>query len=247
MNSRKPLNGALNNNFTVSVIIPAYNEERNIEDVLSRTNRIMEETRFPYEIIVVDDGSTDKTRLLAQRHKATILNYGANRGKGYALKQGIQKATGSVIVTLDADGSHQPEEIPQLLKPLLAGADIVVGSRFLGKLEDGSVKKLHILGNHIFNFLILLLTKKRITDSQTGFRALRKKVVQDIPITSEGYQIETELTIIGLKNGYAVQEKPITCARRKNGLSHLSPIRDGFRILRTILRTSLNTQEHPEP
>jgi glycosyltransferase involved in cell wall biosynthesis len=225
--------------FSISIVIPAYNEEKTIEEILLRTNKTMENIGFPYEIIVVDDGSTDKTRLLAERHKTTILNYGANKGKGYALKTGIQKATGNIIVTMDADGSHKPEEITKLLKPLLNGADIVAGSRFIGKQENGSAKKLHIFGNHIFNLLILLLTRKQITDSQTGFRALKKTVIQEIEITSEGYQIETELTVKTLRNGYIIQEEPITCEKRKNGCSHLNPLNDGFKILKTIVKTSL--------
>jgi glycosyltransferase involved in cell wall biosynthesis len=240
---RKPLGSTLMNDNIVSVIIPAYNEEETIEEILLRTNKTMENLGFPYEIIVVDDGSTDKTRLLAERQKATILNYGTNKGKGYALRTGIQKATGNIIITMDADGSHQPEEIPQLVKPLLSGVDIVAGSRFLGNRENGSIKKLNILGNNIFNLLILLLTKKQITDSQTGFRALKKKVFQEIEITSEGYQIETELTVKTLRNGYTIQEEPITCEKRRNGLSHLNPLSDGFKIFKTILKTGLNARE----
>jgi len=225
------------NNLSVSVVIPAYNEEKNIEEILSRTNKTMETMGVSYEIIVVDDGSTDKTRLLAERHKATTLTNGTNRGKGQALKRGLQNAIGNIIITMDADGSHQPEEIPKLLKPLVNGADIVAGSRFLGRRERGSVKRLHILGNHLFNLLILLLTKKRITDSQTGFRAYKKRIIQEIEIISNGYEVETELTIKTLKNGYLIQEEPITCEKRKSGLSGLKTLSDGSKILKTILQT----------
>jgi len=222
--------------ITISVVIPAYNEEKNIGEILSRTNKTMDSIGMPYEVIVVDDGSTDKTRFLAERQKATILTNGANRGKGHALQQGFKTAFGNIIITMDADGSHQPEEIPKLLKPmLLNGTDVVSGSRFLGRRERGSVKRLHILGNHLFNLLILLLTKKRITDSQTGFRAFKKKVLEEIQLTSEGYQVETELTIKTLKNGYLIQEEPIICERRKDGCSHLNPLWDGFKIFKTIL------------
>jgi glycosyltransferase involved in cell wall biosynthesis len=224
-------------NLSVSVVIPAYNEEKNIEEILFRTNKTMEIMGIPYEIIVVDDGSTDKTRLLAERHKAIILTNGTNKGKGDALKRGFQNAIGNIIITMDADGSHQPEEIPRLLKPLLNGADIVAGSRFLGRQQRGSVKRLHILGNHLFNFLIFLLTKKHITDSQTGFRAYKKRVIQEIEFTSDGYEVETELTVKTLKNGYLIQEEPITCEKRKNGISRLNALFDGSKILKTIFRT----------
>jgi len=227
-------------NLSVSVVIPAYNEEKNIENILSRTNKTMETMGIPYEIIVVDDGSTDKTRLLAERHKATIITNGTNSGKGHALKRGFRNAIGNVIITMDADGSHQPEEIPRLLKPLLNGADIVAGSRFLGRRETGSIKRLHVLGNQLFNLLILLLTKKRITDSQTGFRAFKKGVIQEIEINSNGYEVETELTIKTLKNGYLFKEEPVMCEKRKDGCSHLNPLRDGFRILKAIIKSSLS-------
>lgn len=223
----------------VSVVIPAYNEEGTIEEILSCTNKTMGTTGFPYEIIVVDDGSLDKTRFLAERHKVTVLTNGENAGKGYALRRGFKSATGNIIITMDADGSHKPEDIPRLLKPLLNGVDIVAGSRFLGNREKGAVKKLHILGNHIFNLSIFLLTRKRITDSQTGFRAFKRKVIQEIEVTSRGYEVETELTVKSLKNGFLFQEEPIICEKRKVGQSHLNPLRDGFKIFKNIIKTSI--------
>jgi glycosyltransferase involved in cell wall biosynthesis len=223
------------NNLTVSVVIPAYNEEKNIEEVLFRTNKTMETIGVPYELIVVDDGSTDNTGLFAERQKATVLANGTNKGKGHALQRGFQSARGTVIVTIDADGSHQPEEIPRLLKPLLNGSDIVAGSRFLGRREKGSVKRLHLLGNRFFNLVIFLLTKKYITDSQTGFRAFKKEVLKGMAITSNGYGIETELTMKILKNGFIVHEEPITIDKRKQGYSHLNPLRDGIMIFKTII------------
>jgi len=224
----------------VSVVIPAYNEEKTIEEILFRTYKTMETMRIPYEILMVDDGSSDRTRFLAERHKVTVLTNGTNAGKGHALRKGFKNATGNIIITIDADGAHKPEEIPKLLKPLLNGADIVAGSRFLGNLEKDSVKKLHIIGNHLFNLLILLLTRKRITDSQTGFRAFKKKVIQEIEITSEGYEIETELTMKTLKNGYLIQEEPITCEKRREGCSHINPLRDGFKIFKNIIKASIS-------
>jgi glycosyltransferase involved in cell wall biosynthesis len=223
----------------VSIVIPAYNEEKTIEEILARTNKTMETIGLPYDITVVDDGSLDRTRLLAERNKATVLTNGRNSGKGHALRRGFQNATGNIIITIDADGSHKPEEIPKLLKTLLNGADIVAGSRFLGNREKDSVRKLNVIGNHLFNLLILLLTRKRITDSQTGFRAFKKKVLQEIRMTSEGYEIETELTMKTLRNGYLLQEEPITCEKRRDGNSHLNPLRDGLKILKNIVKASI--------
>jgi glycosyltransferase involved in cell wall biosynthesis len=229
---------------TVSVVIPAYNEEKNIVNMLFRISKVLQALQVPYEIIVVDDGSTDRTALLASKHKVTVLTNGTNQGKGYALKKGIQQANGDILVTIDADGSHLPEEIPKLIKPLFNGVDVVMGSRFTGLRERDSIKKLHILGNHFFNFLILVLTGKRITDSQTGFRAYKRRIIEEIEITSSGYEVETELTMETLKNGYSVLEEPITCERRKNGLSGLNPLSDGLKILKAILRTYFTKTQH---
>jgi len=229
------------NTLALSVIIPAYNEEKTIEETLVRTKATMEALQFPYEIIVVDDGSTDKTGSLVAKHKVTLVNNGRNQGKGHALRMGFEKATGDIFITMDADGSHRPEEIKKLIVPLLDGADIVMGSRFIGKREKDAVKRLHILGNHLFNLVIFILTKKRITDSQTGFRAFIKKICTELKITSKGYEVETELTVKALKNGYSVQEEQITCEKRRDGCSHLNPLRDGFKILKTIIKSALTS------
>ena len=229
----------------VSVVIPAYNEEDSIGEVLLKTNATMETVGLPYEVIVVDDGSTDETKLRAMQYKATVLSNGTNKGKGYAIKRGLQNANGNIIVTMDADGSHQPEDIPKLISPLLNGADAVFGSRFISQREPYSTKKLHIFGNNLFNILIAVFTGKRITDSQTGFRAYKKKMLDEIGITSNGYEIETEMTMKSLKNGHIVKEEPVTFERRKNGSSNLHPLFDGIKIFKTIIKSAINARKEP--
>ena len=231
------------NTSTVSVVIPAYNEEENIGDILLRTNATLETIGVPYEIIVVDDGSVDETKLTAMKYKAAVLSNGTNRGKGYTLKKGIQNANGDFLIMIDADGSHRPEDIPKLIVPLLNGADAVFGSRFIGKREQDSTKKLHIFGNKLFNLLIALITRKRVTDSQTGFRVYKKKIIEEIEIISDGYEVETELTVKSLKNGYVIHEEPITFERRKDGSSHLNPLFDGIKIFKTIVKASINARK----
>jgi len=199
----------------------------------------MESMKNPYEIIIVDDGSTDNTRRIATRYKATVLFNGKNRGKGYALKKGFQHAQGDIIVTIDADGAHKPKEIPDLIHPLFNGVDIVAGSRFLGN-QVNSTSKLNRIGNILINTLIMTLTGKLITDSQTGFRAFKKEVLHKTNLESLGYEVETEITVKGLKNGFTYQEKPISCTKRKYNMSKLKVLPDGIKILTTIFKAKFS-------
>jgi glycosyltransferase involved in cell wall biosynthesis len=222
----------------ISVIIPAYNEEKTIGNVISDTITVMDSLGTPYEIIVVDDGSIDSTRRIASRYKTIILSNGKNEGKGYALRKGFQHAQGDIIVTIDADGAHRPKEILDLTYPLFNGVDIVSGSRFLGNGRKNSTSTLNRLGNFLFNTMIMVLTGKRVSDSQTGFRAFKKEFLQKVILESCGYEIETEITVKGLKNGFTFQEKPISCERRKYSISKLKVLFDGAKILRTILKAN---------
>ena len=224
-------------NPVVSVVIPAYNEEKTIGNVIEETIQIMDSLGLPYEIIVVDDGSTDSTKEEASRYKVTVLSNGRNQGKGYALRKGFQHAQGNIIITIDADGSHKPKEIPDLINPLLNGADIVAGSRFLGNGQNHT-SKLHILGNHLINMTIMVLTRKIVTDSQTGLRAFKKDFLEKISLESNGYEIETEITVKGLKNGFKFQEIPISCKKREYSISKLRILSDGVRIFKTILKSA---------
>jgi glycosyltransferase involved in cell wall biosynthesis len=222
----------------VSVVIPAYNERKSIGHVIEETVSVMDSLRVPYEIIVVDDGSTDGTAQIAATYKATVLTNERNRGKGYAIRRGFQQAQGDVVVTLDADGEHSPKEIPKLINPLSNGTDIVGGSRFIGN-GTYTTTKLNRVGNFIFNMAIATLTGKRVTDSQTGFRAIKKEIIDKLNLASSGFEIETEITVKGLKNGYTFEERPITCKQRQYSTSRLKILRDGIKILRTILKANM--------
>jgi glycosyltransferase involved in cell wall biosynthesis len=227
----------------VSIIIAAYNEAETVGKVLDETISVMDSLNVPYEIIIIDDGSQDKTRQVATKYKATILSYPNNRGKGYAIRKGIQLSNGNIIVTIDADGEHSPKEIPDLLTPLFHGTDIVAGSRFLGQTTEATTR-INRIGNFLFNVTIMALTHKRVTDSQTGFRAVKKEVLQKLHLTSTGFEIESEITVKGLRNGFTFLEKPINIEKRQYNISKIKILRDGTRIFRTILISNLTKIEH---
>jgi glycosyltransferase involved in cell wall biosynthesis len=222
----------------VTVIIPAYNEEKTIRDVISDTTVVMNSLNLPYEIIIVDDGSTDKTGLIASNCKVALLSNGKNRGKGYSFRKAWLYSHGDIVVTIDADGEHEPKEIPDLIGPLFNGTDIVSGSRFLGS-NVNVTSRINTLGNLFFNIAIMALTGKRVTDSQTGFRAMKRQVIDELRLEADGYEIETEIIVKGLMNGFVFEEKPISCQRRRYSVSKLKLFSDGRKILKTILKSSL--------
>jgi glycosyltransferase involved in cell wall biosynthesis len=231
----------------VSVVIPAYNEEKTVRSVVQRAHRVMQDLGMPYEILVVDDGSTDGTARIASQSGVVLVSNGVNRGKGHSLCMGIEKSKGSIVVTMDSDGSHQPEEIPKLLFPILRRnprVDAVIGSRFLGELEESAMSNLHFVGNKIICLVMRILTGKWVTDSQSGFRAYRREVFDGVRIKSKGFDIETELTIKALVNGFNLAEVPITCTRRVDSVSRLNTFRDGFAIFRTIFESALSEPVH---
>jgi glycosyltransferase involved in cell wall biosynthesis len=230
-------------NSIISIVIPAYNEQGTIGKTVLGTILTMDSLKIPYEIIVVDDGSTDDTARIASKYKATVLSNGKNRGKGYALRRGFRHARGDIVVTIDSDGAHEPKEIPDLIQPLFNGVDVVAGSRYLsGRMH--TTTRLHRIGNTVFNLAIMTLTRKRITDSQSGFRAFKKEVLEKINLRSSGYDIEVEMTIKSLKNGFVFQEKPICCEKRKYSYSKLRTLHDGAKIFKAIIKANFSPSAH---
>lgn len=227
----------------VSLIIPAYNEEKTVGIVIKDTSEIMELYGLPYEIIVVNDCSTDHTELAASSTcKAMVITNKPNRGKGYCLRRAFEQAHGDIIVTLDSDGEHKPNEIPDLITPLFEGNDIVAGSRFLDN-KSAVTSKINQLGNSLFNIAIMALTGQQVTDSQTGFRAFKRDVLQKLNLQSDGYEIESEITVKSLINGFKLKEVPITIERRKYNISKIKILSDGRKILSTIVQSSFSELE----
>ncbi len=225
---------------SISVVIPAYNEEHNLSFVLQDIHDILTKVGLPYEIIVVNDGSQDKTAEVARGFDVVLIDNRRNLGKGSSLINGFVHTKGNIIVTMDADGSHRAEDIPHLIHPLLKNGNVqaAIGSRFVNSIGKRSTSELHLVGNRIINALILLLTGRFVSDSQSGFRAYRRNALMKIKLHSSGFDIESEMTIKFLKKGLAITEVPITCYPRKNGLTRIQPFKDGFNIVRSIIKAA---------
>jgi glycosyltransferase involved in cell wall biosynthesis len=226
---------------SVSVVIPVFNEEATVGNVVTRTKNALEKLGVTYEILVVDDGSVDRSADTAQKLEAHVLRK-AHQGKGFTLRYGFMRAKGEVVVTLDADGSHKPEEIPQILRPIREDrADFVIGSRFCSsEANKTKIPKINRVGNMLFNDLIWHLTGAITSDSQSGFRAIRSSLIKRMKLGSQGYEVESEMLVKALKMGARVAEAPISFIQRTVGRSKLDPIRDGMKILYAIVISYLS-------
>ena len=237
----KEYEGRERRTFFVSVVIPVFNEEVTVGNVVTRTKKTLEKMGVAYEVLVVDDGSDDSSADVAEERKATVVRT-AHKGKGFALRSGFRHAKGEVVITLDADGSHKPEEIPLVLRYLIEDrADFVVGSRFANS-EDNKTKipKINRTGNRLFNTMTGILTGVKITDSQSGFKAIRASLLKRMKLSSHGYEVESEMLVKALRMGARVAETPISFDQRTVGSSKLDPIRDGARILYAIIASYLS-------
>jgi len=224
----------------LSIIIPVYNEELTIGNIIDRTLAATTKIGLPTEIIVVDDHSYDNSLQVArQRRGIRVFSLKEHLGKGYVLRAGFAKAKGDVIVTIDSDGSHWPEELHEVLAPVLADqVDMVIGSRYMNH-KRVAARKLNKFGVRIFNLLIQLFTGVAITDSQSGYRAMKREVLGKQKLKSGTYEIESEMLVKTAKAGFRVAEVPITFEQRTYGHSGVDPMIDGSKILFSIFMAYL--------
>jgi len=219
----------------ICVVIPVFNEELTIGNVIERLTAVMQKNGFKYEIIVVDDCSADRSLEISINHGVKVFSLKKHKGKGYALRVGFAKAKGEIITTIDSDGSHRPEELLGLLTPIFQKkADLVIGSRYLSQ-NPVPAKRLNFAGVRLFNFLIKILTRAEVSDSQSGYRVMKSAVLRNIRLKSGGYEIESEMLVKTARHGFSVKEVPISFEQRTYGTSRLDPIVDGFKILLSIV------------
>ena len=219
----------------ISVIIPVFNEELTISGVVERVRVVLQKIGIKYEIIVIDDFSTDRSLELSKRLGVKVYSLKKHLGKGYALRAGFTKAKGEIIITIDSDGSHRPEELMLLLTPILQDkADLVIGSRYLSQ-KPAAAKKLNAIGVRLFNLLIKVFTRAEVTDSQSGYRVMKSAVLRNMSLKSSEYEIESEMLVKTARQGFRIREVPISFEQRTYGKSRLDPMVDGLKILLSIV------------
>lgn len=215
----------------VSVVIPALNEADNLPQVLRRLPAGL------HEVVLVDGGSSDGTVATGRLVRPSIrVIHQEGEGKGDALRKGFAAVSGNVIVTLDADGSADPAEIPRYVDCLRSGADFAKGSRFAGGGGSDDITRLRRLGNAALVGTVNFLFGTRFSDLCYGYNAFWTSCLPDISIDAEGFEIETLINLRMARAGMRISEVPSYEFRRLNGNSHLKTFRDGGRVLRTILR-----------
>ena len=196
----------------LSVVIPAYNEEATLDDVVRKVLRL----EHLLEIVVVDDCSSDRTgtvahALAAEDARVRVVRHERNRGKTEALKTGFAQTTGEIVIVQDADLEYDPAEIPEVIRPILRGqADVVYGSRFLVRRAARVLYFYHYLANKGLTFFSNLLTNINLTDVETGYKAFRGDIIRQMTITSSGFGFEIEVTAKVAKLKCAVYEVPIS-------------------------------------
>lgn len=221
-------------------MIPVYNERARVERAIESVRAV----GLDAEIICVDDGSTDGTREILERLRDsnqidTLVIQDRNRGKGFAVRTAIERATGDVLVIQDADLEYDPRDIPRLLEPILQGrADAVIGSRFRGE----TVRVLyywHSLGNHFLTTLSNILTNLNLTDMESGYKLMRADLAKSFPLTAERFGIEPELTARLAQSRARIYEVPINYSGRTYAEGKKIGWRDGVAAFWHIIRFNL--------
>tara|TARA_B110000238_G_scaffold190198_1_gene223089 strand:- start:20 stop:898 length:879 start_codon:yes stop_codon:yes gene_type:complete len=215
-------------NYSLSIVIPAKNEAENLKRFLPRLLAVVVDA----EVIVVNDGSTDDTLSICEQHDVTVVTHPYSKGNGAAIKTGARTAKGEVIVFMDGDGQHKPEDISQMLEKLATGYDMAVGARD----KQSQADSFRAIANSVYNWLSSAITGHKILDLTSGFRAVKAdKFKEFLYLLPNGFSYPTTSTMAFFRAGYSVGYMPIQTEQRL-GESHISLLKDGIRFLLIIFK-----------
>jgi len=225
-----------NKQYTLSVIIPVFNEEKTIEEIIRR----VQSTKLVDEIVLVDDGSSDGTRAILAGYEGKagmrIALHERNQGKGAAIQTGLKLVTGDLVLIQDADLEYDPRDYTALLEPINEGlADVVYGSRFLGGARR-PILFWNMVANKILTFTTNILYNNILTDMETGYKLFKREVVEDIKIHAKGFEFEPEFTAKILKKHVRIYEVPIRFTPRFYEEGKKIRMRDAFIAMWTLLK-----------
>ncbi len=232
----------------LSVIIPAYNEERAIAQVLKKVFNSLENNQITAEVIVVDDASKDSTTLEVERFMLSdrrfpihLITSSPNRGKGFVIRQGIMAAAGQYVLVQDADHEYDPREYPRLLSPVIDGmADVVYGSRFMGGKPHRILFFWHSIGNKFLTMISNVFTNLNLTDMESGYKLFKREIIQSIHLKENRFGFEPEVTAkIARVKDVRIYEVGISYYGRTYAEGKKINWKDGFRAIWCILKYNL--------
>ncbi len=219
----------------LSVIIPVYNEAATIQEILQQVRAV----GLAYEIIIVDDGSTDRTRELLKAEEnqpgTVVIYHDRNQGKGAAVRTGFDRATGEILLIQDADLEYDPRDYPALLRPIEEGrVKVVYGSRFLGPRK--AMLFWHMLGNKALTLLTNILYNTILSDMETCYKVFKADAIKGIPLRSRRFEFEPEITAKVLKRGHRIFEVPISYYGREYNEGKKITWREGPKAIWTLIK-----------
>jgi len=222
----------------IIIAIPALNEEKSIGFVIDEIKSVMDPHGHDYKILVLDDGSSDRTKEISEKKGAIVYSNPHNMGLAYTFKKEIEKSLelgADIIAHTDADGQYDAKALPVLIRRVIDGDDLVLGSRFILKSNNKNMKFMNRVGNKAFAYVISKLTRKKISDTTTGFRAFNKNVAKNIQIINN-FTYTQEQIIKAVKSGFKVSEIPIEIRKTRASKLFRNPLVYAVKAWVNILR-----------